>query len=56
MFDDIWKLSYENKDEWDLLLFDNEYQQREARLRVIGEKEANLQKCLDAIALVICSW
>ena len=55
MFDEIWKLSYENKNKWDLFLFDDEYQQREARLRVIGEQEANLWKYLDAVGLVTCS-
>jgi hypothetical protein len=55
MFDEIWNLSYENKNKWDLFLFDDEYQQREARLRVIGEQEANLWKYLDAVGLVTCS-
>ena len=53
MFDEIWKLSYENKDEWDLLLVDENYKQREEKLHLISLREQNLQKCLDAVVLVV---
>lgn len=55
MFDEIWKLSYEDKGEWDLLLLDDQYKQREERMRLIRLKESNLQMCLDAVTLVTCS-
>ena len=49
MFDEVLKLSYTNQREWDLLLVDDQYKQREASMGILEAKEANLQNCLEVV-------